>query len=152
MGVCKECTKERFIQNKTKGLCGECVYKRNHGGKSQVEVLLEKMQVKSSIKKDKKILDTEFKSERELFSFIWRSRPHFSELTGEPLLPEGDFKWHWQFLHILNKQSYSRYKLDPENIVLGLPEEHERQDDFLIFRERKEKMLQKALEERYERR
>jgi serine/threonine protein kinase len=78
-----------------------------------------------------------FKNQGELFDYIWESRPHISELSGKPLLPKGHFKWHWQFLHILPKGSYPHFKLNPENILLGLPDEHDKQDDFEIFRIRK---------------
>ena len=53
-----------------------------------------------------------FKNQAELFNYIWETRPHVSELTGEKLLPKGDFKWHWQFLHVLPKGSYKYYKLN----------------------------------------
>lgn len=41
-GTCTRCDKETIIQNKKHGLCGECVYKKNHGGKSRQEVQMEK--------------------------------------------------------------------------------------------------------------
>lgn len=77
----------------------------------------------------------------ELYNEIWNERPHVSELSGKPLLPKGHYKWHWQFLHVLNKGRFPSMKFRKENILLALPEEHERQDTFPAFTERKEKLL-----------
>jgi len=41
-GICDGCGEEKYIQNKTKNLCSDCVYKRSHSGKSQIEVQYEK--------------------------------------------------------------------------------------------------------------
>lgn len=79
----------------------------------------------------------EFKNQLKMFNWIWENRPHFSQLSGKPLLPKGHFKWHWQFLHVLPKGSYPKYKLNPDNILLGLPEEHDRQDTFEVFQNKK---------------
>jgi len=45
-GTCTGCDNVTFIQNKKHGLCGECVYKKNHGGKSRQEVQIEKQRIK----------------------------------------------------------------------------------------------------------
>lgn len=59
-----------------------------------------------------------------MFLRIWEERPHFSEVSGKPLLPMGAEMWHWQFAHILPKGAYPRYKLNPDNIILLTPDEH----------------------------
>lgn len=41
-GTCTGCDSVTFIQNKKYGLCGECVYKKNHKGKSKQEVYKER--------------------------------------------------------------------------------------------------------------
>ena len=69
----------------------------------------------------------------DLFNEIWEEREHISELTGKDLLHKGHFKWHWQFLHLLNKNTYSKMKFDKRNIILALPEEHENQESFPKF-------------------
>jgi hypothetical protein len=79
--------------------------------------------------------------ELELFVSIWSEREHFSELTNKPLLPLHHPKWHWQFLHVLNKLRFPSLRLEKRNIMLALPEEHERQDSFLAFEKRKEELL-----------
>lgn len=75
------------------------------------------------------------------FEEIWNERDHVSELSGKPLLPRGHFKWHWQFLHVLNKGRFPSLAQDKRNILLALPEEHEKQDRFEAFQLRKEQLL-----------
>lgn len=84
------------------------------------------------------------KNQRELFDQIWSERPHLSEVSGKPLLYKGHSLWHWQFAHVLSKGAYPSLKLDPENIMLMLPEEHEKQESFEAFNEKKQ-----LLKERY---
>jgi hypothetical protein len=90
-----------------------------------------------------------FKNQSEMFEWIWENRPHTSQLSGLPLLPKGNFKWHWQFLHVLGKGSYPHYKLNPDNILLARPEEHEQQEKYKEFWNIKEKLRQKYYEEYY---
>lgn len=92
-----------------------------------------------------------FRNQKEMFLWIWDSRPHFSEVSGLPLLPYGHSRWHWQFCHILPKGSYPRWKHNPENIILMLPEEHSRQNDFDIFNERYADLRRAYYKEFYDR-
>ena len=80
--------------------------------------------------------------QNEMFREIWNERPHFSELSNSPLLYHGHFQWHWQFLHVLPKGSYGKMKLFKGNILLGTPDEHNKQERFDVFRERKEILTQ----------
>ncbi len=84
-----------------------------------------------------------FKNQIELFEWIWENRPHVSEISGKPLLPKGNMFWHHQFLHVLSKGAYPSMKLDPNNIMLATKEEHEKQEQFDLFRQRKEELKQK---------
>jgi len=79
----------------------------------------------------------EFKNQSEMFNWIWNHRPHVSELTGEPLLPKSNLQWVWQFLHVLPKGSFPYYKLNPDNILLGLPDEHSHQEQYQVFGDKK---------------
>ena len=88
-----------------------------------------------------------FKTQTEMFNYIWETREQVSEVSGEPLLPKGHFKWHWQFAHILPKGTYKHYKFNPDNIMLMLPEEHEKQEQFELFHERKNELRKKYREE-----
>ena len=78
----------------------------------------------------------EFKTQKELFDYVWESRPHVSEISGKPLLPKGDMMHHWQFCHLLGKGVYKKYKFRSENIILALPIEHQYQERYTIFIER----------------
>lgn len=81
-----------------------------------------------------------FNSQKEMFDWIWENREHLSEISGAPLLEKPHPLWHWQFMHVLSKQAYPRYKLNPDNIMLGLPIEHETQEEFQIFLDRRQEL------------
>jgi len=91
----------------------------------------------------------DFNNQIELFNYIWETREHISELSGEPLLNKGAFQWHWQFLHILPKGTYPKYRLNPENIVLGTVKEHENQESIPKFQELKSKLKRQYYDEFY---
>lgn len=76
-----------------------------------------------------------FKSQLEMFYYIWNTRDHFSQLTGKSLVAEGSYQWHHQFLHVLPKGTYKHWKLNPYNILLARPEEHEIQERYPYFLE-----------------
>ena len=59
-----------------------------------------------------------------------------------PLHPKGHSRWHWQFLLILGK-SYKSFEFRKDNIILALPEEHEKQEEYEVFMERKDEMIRK---------
>lgn len=68
----------------------------------------------------------EFTSQRELFAWIWKNRPHYSEVSGKPLGEELNV---WMMAHCLPKGSYGLFKFKPFNIILMTPEEHGLYDD-----------------------
>lgn len=76
----------------------------------------------------------------EFFLEIWDERPHKSEISGDPLLPKGHPKWHFQFLHVLGKQAFPKFKLEKWNIILALPGEHDDQEQYEIFRNRRDEL------------
>ena len=85
----------------------------------------------------------------QMYKEIWDEREHISELSGKPLLPTSHMKWHWQFLHVLPKGSYPKWKFNKKNIILALPEEHERQNEYEIFNEKYEQLRQQYYEQFY---
>lgn len=89
---------------------------------------------------------------KKLFIEIWNEREHVSYLTGKPLLPIGHPKWHWQFLHVLSKTHYTRWKKEKKNIILALPDEHEKQETFTKFIELREKLKIEYFKEKYPKR
>ena len=56
---------------------------------------------------------------------------------------------HWQCLHILPKGTYPKYKLEPKNILLALPDEHERQEQFDVFIEKRDELKREYYKEYY---
>ena len=105
--VCKCCGKETYIQNKTKTLCSECVFKFNHKGKSRYEVTIDK--------KRKGVKNSKTTGEKEIFIEIWQERPHVCEncktfLGNEPKI--------WMFAHIIPKSVNRILRLVKKNIRL----------------------------------
>lgn len=90
-----------------------------------------------------------FKSQIEMFNWIWDYRFHVSELSGEPLVEKGHLYWHWQFLHVLPKGSYPHYKLNSDNILLGTVKEHDTQEHFKVFQDKKQQLRQEYYEKYY---
>lgn len=84
-----------------------------------------------------------------MFNWIWDSRPHFSEISGKPLLHRGHSMWHFQFLHVLPKGTFPKYKLNPENIMLGTPEEHNHQERHQEFNDKKDSLRREYYEKFY---
>lgn len=113
LGICKCCGRKKVIQNKTKGLCSDCVYSLNHGGKSREEVLLEKKKNKKTFKKY--VYKKKNTGERELFLEIWNERRHICQNCGVVLgnVPRG-----YMFSHIRAKSIEPEKRLDKENIRL----------------------------------
>lgn len=87
--------------------------------------------------------------ELKLFKEIWEERKHKSELSGNPLLPYGHFQWHWQFLHILSKGTYPKWKLEKKNIILGTVDEHQNQDHIEKFIQLRQKLTAEYYKEFY---
>lgn len=85
----------------------------------------------------------EFKTKKELYEYVWSTRPHESEIDGEPLLPKNHPQWAWQMAHIVPHGSYPAYKFKPENIILMTVKQHEHQESLPEFKRRFEEMKQK---------
>jgi len=90
-------------------------------------------------------------NQKELFAYIWSVRDHVSELSGKPLLPVGHFQHHWQYLHVLPKGTYPHFRLNPENILLALPDEHLHQERYIVFIDRQDELRREYYREFYNR-
>lgn len=62
-----------------------------------------------------------FTTQDQLFKWIWKHRPHYSEISGSPL---GDEPSPYYFAHNLAKGPYPKFKFRPCNIVLMTAAEH----------------------------
>jgi len=89
------------------------------------------------------------KNLKELFEYVWETRPHVSEISGKQLFYKGHYKWHWQMAHVLSRGAYPSYRLNPDNIMLMLPEEHEKQETFKIFMDKKSKLKREYYQKYY---
>lgn len=105
-GKCSGCGKETYIQNKTLNLCSECVYKKNHGGRTRQQVQLDSKRKKIQKKST---------GERELFLKIWLERPHYCINCGKWLGPEPK---NFMFSHRVAKGVSEQQRLNPDNIDL----------------------------------
>lgn len=104
---CSQCGKNHFIQNRTKWLCPDCVFKNNHKGKTREQVYRER---RSNTKpKAKKT------GEREMFLEIWQERPHVCVKCGRPL---GDIPHAAFFSHKKSKGAYPELRLVKNNVEL----------------------------------
>lgn len=113
---CKVCGTFQYGVN-AKGVCPDCIYRRNHDGKSSSEVYLERQRnkpVKISYIKNK---FNKPSGEKELFGEIWNERPHYCEnkncnafLGHEPLIQF--------FSHRKSKGARPDLRLDKSNIDL----------------------------------
>lgn len=116
-GICKGCNEEKYIQNKTLTLCKDCVYKRNHGGKTFQEVQQEKEKGKIRIPTKIKNRKVKVTGEREMFLEIWAERPHYCTnpecLTYLGSEPKASF-----FAHKKSKSTHPELRLDKTNIRL----------------------------------
>ena len=128
-----------MIRNKFKS-CGKC------GSKFRAFNSLQKYCSLSCSKKGvkPKVFKGKGKSKRSKYKFfeeIWNERPHKSQLSGKPLLPKTDFRWHWQFLHVLPHGRFKSLEFEKKNILLALPDEHENQEQYDRFIEVKQELL-----------
>lgn len=103
---CSSCGITLPIVNKTHCLCGNCNYKRLHGGKSKYDVAREKVRKKKARKAT---------GEWALFMEIWTERPHKCVRCGLDLGSEPKAVY---FSHIRSKGAHPELRLVKSNIEL----------------------------------
>ena len=85
---------------------------------------------------------------KKMFLEIWEEREHVSEISGKPLIENRNhWQFHWQFAHVLSKNVAPSYALRKYNIMLMTPEEHENQESYPKFIERREELKRQYNEE-----
>lgn len=109
LGVCKCCNKVGLLNSK--GICAECVYKKNHGGMSRQEVYKGKQ-------KSKPLHSRKVTGEYELFLEIWNERPHVCENCGVPIFFRNRKEFVKKFSHVKSKGAYPELRLDKGNIQI----------------------------------
>jgi len=115
-GTCKVCGEIKWINN-TRGVCPSCVYKRNHGGLTELEYSKRK---RSMVLKDKKPT-----GELDMFIKIWEERPHVCVECGKRL---GDKLNVSYFSHRRSKGAYPELRLVKSNIDILCTECHHEWD------------------------
>jgi hypothetical protein len=113
---CKNCGREDYSWSK--GMCKGCA---SLSGKQK--------KVNQNSKTKTINDDFGFMSQKEMFSYIWDNLPLIDGhkrcwISDAPLMPEGHYLFYNQFAHVLPKGKYPLFKLNPENIVVILPEIH----------------------------
>lgn len=118
------CTNVPF--NNKHGYCQFHMYKAYIPTKSK--------STRKTIRKKRKSLKTSyfgFKTQIEMFMYVWETQPHICWLTDHPLrYKPGDDKWVNQMAHVLRKGQYTYFKLNPDNMRLLDPDIHDLVDNF----------------------
>jgi len=65
-----------------------------------------------------------FKSELSMFRWIWKNRPHRSEISRRDLMKVNHSLFLNMFAHILPKKQYPLFRYNPNNIMQLAPIEH----------------------------
>lgn len=84
---------------------------------------------RDKVKKSLKSKPMKVTGEKKLFEEIWQERPHVSQVSGKPLLPDFHKLWHWQFAHVRSKGADGNNRLNKDNIVLLTWDEHHAWDN-----------------------
>jgi hypothetical protein len=110
---CKDCKKSFFIQNKNKHLCSDCVFKRNHEGKSKADVYRERCS-----NNFEKALERKKRDER-WYKYLHDILPNKCNECGKPLNKKfrenGKILNKWQYSHIYSKGAYPKYRWHKAN-------------------------------------
>lgn len=140
-GICNDCKKPKWIKN-IKGICPDCTYKRNHGGRSAQEISLEKQRAKPRIFKRQQIKPKKSTGEYQLFLEIWGEREHKCSNCkadlSENVSRRSFVKY---FSHQKSKGAFPELRLDKNNIELNCPPCH----DLWEFGDREKFSLRKDL-------
>ena len=144
---CKECGNSFTPYLSTNKYCSShCYYKSDEHKKA------EEKKAAKNLSAPKKVYVKKPTGEKIVFEQIWNTRPHKSQISGEPIY---DAQPH-NFMHILAKgqNKYPKFILLKENIVLATYEEHFLWDNmrYKIINDEKWQWVfekEKELKERY---
>lgn len=86
--------------------------------------------------------DYGFTDQVSLFNHIWDTREHKSQVSGRVIhIQKASDYWYSCFAHLLAKSAYPRYYLNPDNIWLLLPIEHQLVDQGTLGERKKYEQL-----------
>ena len=71
-----------------------------------------------------------FNNQKEMFDFVWSSRPHVCQISGSNLDLVPESRKHWCCAHLMPKSLYPYFKYNEQNILLIDPEVHRCVDNF----------------------
>lgn len=71
-----------------------------------------------------------FTTQKQMFDFVWSSRPHVCQISGSNLDLVPEIRRHWTMAHIIPKSLYPYFKYNEQNILLISPEAHQLVDNF----------------------
>lgn len=113
--VCKKCQKERYIY--ARGMCQIC-YAKEQAWKTH----------KKHPNAPKKVVSKPaygFTSQKDLFDWLWAQHDKKCPISKENLSKFEGRRLYWScFAHILPKGLYTKYKLNPDNIMIVHPDVH----------------------------
>lgn len=135
--ICNKCKQEKWIQN-SRGICPDCVYQQNNGGRTKIEVAIERQRQKVrqlsqkntntfksfknslkqiNLKRRKEILE----KDRKLYLYIFNTKPPICEECYKSLPDifedeDGNIIAIWQYSHILPKGAYQEFRHHKLNI------------------------------------
>lgn len=121
---CTECGRPTILNSK--GLCPNCVFKKNHSGKSQVEIYQERSKanikvkkksdsIKQNLIKKKEKHDALIKEDEKTYEEVFGSKPPYCEECSTRLSSifrndEGFVVDRFRFSHILSKGAYPEHR------------------------------------------
>lgn len=118
---CKQCSKNSSVNSKE--LCGDCVFKNNHDGKTQQQIYFERSKEKSNKIKNKETIQKRIdvlNKDKETYLKVFLSKPHICEECGVRLpdvfeTEDGSIVYVHQYSHILTKGAYPEHRHNPLN-------------------------------------
>lgn len=110
LGICHHCNSKGVLN--FKGVCTECTYRKNHGGRSRQEVYRDRQRSKPL--KKKKVT-----GEYDLFVEIWNERPHVCANCKTKIEFRSRREFVKKFSHVKSKGAYPELRLDKNNIEIN---------------------------------
>lgn len=130
---CIESKCNRFTYVNSKGLCKDCVFEKNHGGKNKFEVYKERKSLRISIdkpktniyikeqrKRSREVKNNQIEADKAVYKEVFESKPPICEECGKnlPTVFEdegGKVVYVHQYSHIISKGADKKFRHDIRN-------------------------------------